>query len=206
MDQRPFKSLDVPVTHDPLPPELVDRWVLPLYLGLMQADTNAARNEAFDILAGLWSNMTEDVARALLRQRDWRPRIVGAHVAACKDLRKLTGWLGRLLLRSDVCYAGSGYCLALAHFDTPESTGFLLEYLHYYLTRSDLWYDQADAMAAIAFLDDRNGTSNLASLMTKWNTFMANKPNWNLDQATAQFARCMAQVSSLSARCSSTAS
>jgi hypothetical protein len=178
----------------------------PLYVGLTSQDTTAVRNEAFDILAGLWPDMTEDVAHTLLRDVNWRSRIVGAHVAACKDLRGLTGWIGRLLLRSDACYAGRGYCVALAHFNTSESTGFLLEYLHYYLTRSDLWFDQAEAMAAIAYLDGRNGTSDLASMMATWETFVANKPRWDLDRAIAGFARRMAQLSSLSARCSGTAS
>lgn len=206
MDPHPFKSLDVPVAREPLPQEMIDRWVIPLYVGLTQRDTAGVRNEAFDILAGLWSDMTEDVAHTLLRPVNWRPRIVGAHVAACKDLRGLTGWIGRLLLRSDLCYAGRGYCVALARFNTPESVDFLLEYLHYYLTRRDLRYDQADAMAAIWYLDSRNGTGNFASMMTRWETFVADKPYGDLDGAIAGFALRMAQVSSLSARCSGTAS
>src|SRR5262245_34445492 len=143
MDQHPFKSLDEPVPGDPLRQEMIDRWVMPLYMGLMRRDITAVRNsEVFDIFAELWPEMTEEVVCTLLRTRNWRPRIVGAHVAACKDLRGLTQWIGRLLLRSDLCYAGRGYCVALAHFNTSESIGFLLEYLHYYLTRSDLSFDQ----------------------------------------------------------------
>jgi hypothetical protein len=185
---------------------MVDRWVAPLYMGLYQRDTNAAWSKAFDILAGLWPDMTEDVAHALLRHANWRMRIVGAHVAACKELRGLTGWLGRLLLRSDMCYAGRGYCVALAHFNTSESAGFLIEYLNYYLTRSDLWYDQGEAMAAVAYLDGCHGTHHLASMMARWETFVADKPYWDLERAIAGFARRMAQVRSLSARCSGPAS
>jgi hypothetical protein len=204
MDPHPFESLDVPAPGEPLPQEMVDRWVKPLHVGLTLGDT-AAWSEAFDLLVGLWPDMTEDVARALLRCMNWRTRIVGAHVAACKDLRGLTGWIGRLLLRSDVCYAGRGYCVALAQFNTSESIDFLLEYLGYYLTRSDLWYDQADAMAAIAYLDGRNGSGHLASMMARWEAFVANKPHWDLDRAIAGFALRMARVRSLSARCSGTA-
>jgi hypothetical protein len=61
-------------------------------------------------------------------------------------------------------------------------------------------------MAAVAYLDGRNGTSNLASMMARWEAFVANKPNWDLDGTMADFALRMAQVSSLSARCSGTAS
>ncbi len=199
MDPSLFQSLDVPVTRESLPQEFVDRWVRPLYMGMLQRETNACRNKAFDNLAELWSDMTEDVVHALLRDLNWRCRIVGAHVAACKDLRAVTGWIGRLLLRSDACYAGRGYCVALARFNTSESTGFLLEYLSYYLTRIDLWYDQAEAMAAIAYLDGCNGTSHLAAMMASWEAFVADKPRWDLDAAIASFARRMEQISSLAA-------
>src|SRR5262245_43788691 len=79
--------------------------------------------------------------------------------------------IGHLLLRSDVCYAGTGYCVALARFNTRDSTGFLLEYLDYYLTRHDLWFDQGCAMGAIGYLDSRDGSNNLESLMEKWVAF-----------------------------------
>ena len=206
MDQHPFQSLEVPDARGPLPPEIADRWVRPLYMRLAQQDTTATRNEVFDLLAGLCPDMTVDVARALLGNRNWRSRTVGAHVAACKDLRELTEWIGRLLLRSDLCYAGRAYCVALAHFNTPESIGFLLEYLHYYLGQVDLWYDQDEAMAAIAYLDGRNGTGNLASMKPRWQTFVANKPSWDLDVAVARFALRMAQIRALSARRSGTPS
>ena len=201
MDRQPFQSLDVPA-DEPLPRAMVDRWVTPLYMRLTQLDTTATRNEVFDLLAGLWPDMTVEVVHALLRNRNWRSRIVGAHVAACRDFRELTEWIGRLLLRSDLCYAGRGYCVALAHFNTPESTGFLLEYLHYYLDQVDLDYDQNEAMAAIAYLDGRNGTSNRASMMARWTRFVANNPSCDLDATIAGFALRMAQISALSARCS----
>lgn len=198
MDRRPFESLYVQVTREPLSHEMLARWVIPLYMKLLGA---GVKREAFDLLAAMCPEMTHDIAHTLLCQMNWRPRLVGAHVAACKSLRDLTGWIGHLLLRSDLCYAGRGYCVALAHFNTPESVGFLLEYLQYYLTRSDLVYDQADAMSAIAYLDGRNGTHHLEALMPSWQAFVADKPSWDLDRATANFARWMDQVSLLSARC-----
>lgn len=205
MDPHPFQSLEVP-EGEPLPRAMVDRWVTPFYMRLHQLDTIATRNEVFDLLAGPCTDMTVEVVQALLRNRNWRSRIVGAHLAACKDLRELTEWIGRLLLRSDLCYAARGYCVALAHFNTRESTSFLLEYLHYYLGQLDLDYDQSDAMAAIAYLDSRNGTSNRISLMASWTRFAAGHPSCDLDAAIAGFALRMAQISALSARCSDTPS
>ncbi len=202
MEQHPFKSLEVPAILELPPQEMLDKWVMPLYKKLMQMDIAAVS----DVLVGLWPDMTEEVVHALLRPVGWRTRIVGAYVAACKDFNELTGWIGRLLLRSDAPYAGGGYCVALARFNTSEAAGFLIEYLDYYLTRSDLWYEQAVAMAAIAYLDDRNNTRNLAPMMAKWETFVANKPRWDLDRSIESFAQRMVQIDLVSARCSGPAS
>lgn len=76
-----------------------------LYGGVDRADV---RNDAFDILAGLWPDMTEDKAQTLLRHVSWRSRTVGAHVAACKNLQGLTGWIGRLEQVSSLSISGSG--------------------------------------------------------------------------------------------------
>jgi hypothetical protein len=99
--QHPFKSLDVPAMRGPPPPEVIARWVKPLYLKLF-----AGRDEVLDLVVELWPDMTEGLARGLLGYFDWRPRLVGAYVAALKELRSLTQLIGRLLLRSDVCYGG----------------------------------------------------------------------------------------------------
>jgi hypothetical protein len=105
--------------------------------------------------------MNRDVAYALLAATDWRPRRVGAYIVALRELHELTDEVGGLLLRSDVCYAGGDYCLALAQLNAPRSRKYLQEYLDYYLTRHDLWFGQSSAISAIAYLDEVNGMHDL---------------------------------------------
>ncbi len=195
--QHPFKSLDVPEIRSPWPQGVTSKWVAPLYMKLLSA--NAAQRETFDIIIKLLPDATEDLVTSLLSYFHWRSRIVGAYVAAFADQRSQTGLIGRLLLRSDVCYAGRGYCVALAHFNTPEAVGYLREYLNYYLTRNDLWYDQLHAMSAIAYLDIQNGTDDLPSMMGKWEEFMAGKPMRDLKKSISAFGDLMATITALSA-------
>lgn len=201
MHRHPFESLEVPVNQEPLPREVLERWVQPLYMEMFSGDV--AQDEVVDTIIALWPDMTEEMARRLLGSFNWRTRIVGAYIAALKDLRSMTELIGRLLLRSDVCYAASGYCVALVHFNTPESLKFILEYLDYYLTRVDLWFDQNVAMGAIAHLDAQNATHNLESMMDKWRTFVADKPRWDLKRYIAAFGRRMTRFDAVSARCAS---
>ncbi len=191
-----FDSLDVPV-DDSLTQSMINSWVVPVYMELNQGDVDAVA----EVFIRLWPEMSQEVVEQLLRARNWRPRIVGSYLAALREFRPLTNWIGRLLLRSDVCYAGMGYCVALTRFNTAEAIEYLIAYLGHYLLYRDLWFDQAQAMAAIAYLDRRNGTENLASLMPKWEAFVADKPNWNLASSISRFTSQMERLDSLAARC-----
>jgi hypothetical protein len=42
-------------------------------------------------------------------------------------------------------------------------------------------------MGAVALLDETNSTTILSSYEPKWQTFVANKPNWNLDRSLSAF-------------------
>ena len=120
----PFSALAVTVIDGALPEHLRSHWVKPLYMGFLSASSR-------QVVAARIPEMTEDVARQLLSYFDWRPRIVGAHIVALRRYVGLTELVGRLLLRSDVCYAGTGYCYALAKINTAESRKFLHDYLDY---------------------------------------------------------------------------
>lgn len=61
--------------------------------------------------------------------------------------------------------------------------------LDYYLTKVDLWFDQADALAALQHLDAVNGTARAARYEQRWLAFVANKPNWDLAGTVSRFQR-----------------
>lgn len=124
-----------------------------------------------------------------MTEYNWRPRLTGAFFAALRHLTPVEDHIGRLLVRSDLCYAGKLYCVALAEFNTPVGLEYLRRYLMYYLTRPDLDFDQDDAMGAIAWLDGQNGTRMYESFLPLWQTFVDAK-SWkpNLEKSVALFA------------------
>jgi len=127
----------------------------------------------------------------LLTHFDWRSRVAGALLVALQRREAFADRIGRLFLRSDVCYAGATYCLALATFNTPSSIQVLKCYLDYYLERKDLWFDQNSAMAALAYLDHMNRTSAASQFASRWEAFVADKPSWNLERSVQFFAESM---------------
>ena len=109
------------------------------------------------------------------------------YFAAINNYRELEDFIGKHLLKSEVCYAGSGYCLALATFATDKAKNYLITYLDYYLDRKDLWFVQAIAYCALDYLDKYAA----ARLTIKWNSFIADKENWDLEQNRSRFIDCM---------------
>src|SRR5471032_297464 len=189
----PFAALEVPMDTGMLASELRETWVQPLYFGIHKA-------AAQDFLVGNAHCITVELISQLLANFDWRSRTVGAYLVAVSDKAELTTWIDRLLLRSDVCYAGAAYCFALAAINSEESIAFLEEYLSYYLSQTELWFDQAHAMAALSYLDDVNGTARAAHYGEEWASFVANKTNWNLEESIARFTESMIKLQNIRSR------
>jgi hypothetical protein len=186
----PFSVIEVPTSEERLPNEIVERWVRPLYFGLQREDVDTF------LLSNL-SAADDQLVDLLLTHFDWRPRTAGAYLAALNGRKQFTERIGHLLLRSDVCYAGSAYCLALAAFNNPKGCDFLDQYLSYYLGRSDLWFDQGDAMAAVAYLDKLNGSNKLGQFLPQWEVFVTGKSGWNLQDSVTRFDGKMQHFHSL---------
>lgn len=184
MHGSPFAELQVPVNTELLPANVRDKWVRPLYFGLNKP-------EARQLVKHHIREVDDGLISQLLAAFDWRPRTAAAFLAAITSRTCFTEQIGRLLLRSDICYAGAAYCVALAEFNTPEAVEFLDRYLAYYLKQTDLWFDQRSAMAALAYLDRLNQTARLAHHMDEWNHFIQNKSGWNLSDAIVHFEESM---------------
>lgn len=176
---------------------MLGRWCEPLYLiDLTQPDPASV-----GALQGLWAQIDRDIVLRLLAEPDWRPRQVAAYLIALKRLPDFDDVIGRLLLRSDVCIAGRAYCLALTESNTPAARGYLQRYLDYYLTRPELRFDQDQAMAAIALLDQINKTDMLPEYRDRWNAFVADKPSLNLQRSIERFRSELAGLDRLCAHC-----
>jgi hypothetical protein len=188
----PFESLPVRVEYGSPHRTVFDRWIRPFYHPCLThpLETELPLRESFALI-------DEDLARQLLAYFDWRPRVVGAFFAGLKRFVDVTDEIGRLLLRSDVCYAGRAYCVTLARFNTPSAVQYLREYLDYYLRRPDLWFDQQAALSALQFLDEKNHTAYAAPLLPIWQDFVADKPNWDLARSTVGFSTHMDSIAQL---------
>ena len=180
----PFAALQIPVSYQMLSATIRDTWVVPLYHGLSQPPVKT-------FITSHRHHINDVLITQLLTHFDWRSRTAAAYLAAVANRSNLTPHMGRLLLRSDVCYAGEAYCIALAAFNSTESIAFLNEYLGYYLTRTDFYFDQGSAMAALSYLDRLNGTSMVVQHLDAWNQFVLEKPHWNLNDSIVHFNKIM---------------
>lgn len=89
---------------------------------------------------------------------EWRARLTAAWLIGVDRREAFRERIGNLLLDSEVCYSGRGYCFALARLGTHADAEILTAYLDRYLPRADLRYDQPDALGALLRLDVRLGT------------------------------------------------
>lgn len=184
-----YSDLEVPSSMNPLSDEIISKWIAPFYMwGIRSPEQFIA---SYSPIRG---EITVDLCRSLLVSFNWRPRIVAAYFAAIEKFTELEEHIGRLLLRSDVCYAGQGYALALGIFNTVGSIDFLKRYLDHYLKRNDLWFDQPDAMAALHFTDCLNGTSNFDDYLPLWQAFVSDKPKHDLNGVLELFRQDVANV------------
>jgi hypothetical protein len=117
------------------------------------------------------------------RRGDWRPRLVAAYLIALDRRAGFRDVIGDLLLDSQVCYSGQGYCFALAAFGTGRDAEILTAYLERYLPRIDLRYDQAWALGALLHLDERLGSHHAErfrvpdGLWDRWAAGHSNSPS-----------------------------
>ena len=172
----PYAELLVPISNERPHPRFVEKWVSPFYRSrLRDADKFVAD------YSSIRSELSSELISELLIYSDWRPRIVGAYFSAIQGLTGFTEHIGRLLLRSDLAYAGSGYALALTSFNSSLARDFLDKYLSHYLLRTDLWFDQGSVMAATVYLDRINDTHVIDKHIAGWQAFIEDKPNLDLE-------------------------
>jgi hypothetical protein len=181
--RNPFENIEVPRNDEELSNEFIDKWVAPFY---MTSLSNADETTIFSFAATA-KEINIETVKLLLGDFDWRTRITGAFFAAINNYKELENIIGRHLLKSEVCYAGIGYCLALATFGSDQSKDYLTTYLNYYLQRKDLWFDQADAFCALEYLDKEQAEK----LTDKWNLFVTDKKHWSLEKSREHFNDCM---------------
>lgn len=190
----PFSSAEVLAADDALSLEECNKFVDPFYRVSFQSVDDAFLRS----LRSVYPGITPKIVELMLIEYNWSPRLTGAFFATLKRFNSFEDHIGRLLVRSDLCFAGKLYCTALAEFNSPAGLGYLKRYLEYYLTRPDLDYNQAEAMGAIAYLDVKNGTKIFNEILPRWEDYgkaKIYKPD--LDRAVIDFAREMEALHNL---------
>ncbi len=193
--QNPFQHIEVPLSEEELTEEFIDRWVLPFYM----VSLSSLDEELIRTFANSAREIDPNVVYKLLSEFNWRTRITGAFFAAINNYTEFEDIIGKHLLKSEVCYAGAGYCLALAIFGTDNSKNYLRTYLHYYLDRRDLWFDQPQAFCALEYLDINAANE----LKEKWQTFSGDKSG-SLEKSREYFLESIASLEKIKAAISNT--
>ena len=104
---------------------------------------------------------------AVLLDSEWRSRLTASWLIGLDKREQFRDRIGGLLLASEVCYAGQGYCLALARFASPADADLLAAYLDAYLPQPDKRYDQDWALGALLHIDAVLGTDRAGRFLTE---------------------------------------
>lgn len=147
---------------------LVGTFVIPFYLRILHGNyvgellvpENPKRAAFIRKAKEALAVITTGEAEQLFQDRNWRCRIVAAWFCGLKHWRHFSDTIGSLLIPSRQCYAGQGYCFALASFADSQSASHLCRYLDEYLTQPDKQYDQHWAMPALIWIDKHTGTTH----------------------------------------------
>jgi hypothetical protein len=160
----PFAELEHYSNENKLEPEFIKKWCVPFYMfGINNADEFIRNFEP------IRAELNLEVVKKLLGDFNWRTRIVGAYFASIMEFKTVEDIIGIHLLKSQVCYAGNGYCLTLATFNTQNGVEYLKKYLEYYLTKKDLIFDQSGVMLALKWTDKINGTNEMDNYLNLYN-------------------------------------
>jgi hypothetical protein len=149
------------VTKDPLM-SIYKQWVHPCYLQLLHGnfrglclaeESSPEQDELIRWFRRALTEITPDVIDTLLEQTEWRARLTASWFCGLKGWRQFRESLGQSLVESKVCFAGQGYCMALACFADRASADYLCAYLDRWLPQLDKYYDQHWAMPALQRID-----------------------------------------------------
>ncbi len=126
-----------------------------LYLRVLHGNlTSSLPAEASAIASELKRSndaLTDAQVAELLEWKDWRHKLCAGWFVALGRRAALIDRVGERLLRSETCFAGQGYCLALALCADEAGTRYLASYLSMYLPVGERDYDQEWAIGALTY-------------------------------------------------------
>jgi hypothetical protein len=178
----------------------IEQFVGPHYLEFLHGNFLSLEGEELasfvtsirNALAEIQPNQVERLLRI-----PWREQLTGAWFAGFQNWSQFAERIGELLLSSMTCYAGQGYCFALACFADTTSSEYLCRYLDKYLPQRDKYYDQLWAMSSLIWIDETKQTDYSLKFLAAdglWERFVADKTRhggWDLAGHRLRFSRIM---------------
>lgn len=191
--QNPFENMLSHQNDVECDNQFIKKWVVPVYLAGL-----SGKEETLLVFKSLMPQLTHEILLKMLGEFGWRQRIAGAYFAAISKHQAVEDVIGTHLLKSEVCYAGRGYCLALASFETITAQKYLIQYLEYYLSRSDLDFDQSSALGALAFLDPLLGSSHASKLRPTYDVWQQQRSHRRkAEDVIEYFRKDMARITTI---------
>ncbi len=182
----PFEQLEIPKNDFNLSQEFLNKYAIPYYRHIPLIEQDKSNIEIFK------KNKLEFapiILSNLLGDSNWRTQQTGAYFVAINNFNQFEEIIGKLLLKSELYFAGRIFALTLGHFNTITGLQYLLNYLDYYLTTINLYYDQREVLDTVKYLDEVNKTRNFDKYEELWEKFIYNKPFWIADVKTEDVRR-----------------
>ena len=143
-------------------PRLYNAYVWPFYLKLLNGNlVFLGFDEKGERLPPTLPKQIADAARSisdeqlneLLAEAGWRSSLPAAWFIGLTRRSRYVDQIGELLLASEMCFAGQGYCMALGLIGGERCREYLHRYLWRYLPLRGRLYDQHWAIGALTHLE-----------------------------------------------------
>lgn len=135
----------------------IDTLVRPFYLrflhGNFSHEEESVRTSFFALLHQAAAAADQKSITRLFNAGGWRERLSAAWFVGLLKLDGFEDRISDLLLKSETCFAGQGYCFALARLASDSASESLQNYLIRYLPVGTEEYDQEWAIGALHFID-----------------------------------------------------
>ena len=135
----------------------IDTLVRPFYLrflhGNFSHEEESIRTSFFASLHQAAPTADPQSITRLFDSGGWRERLSAAWFVGLLKLDGFEDRISDLLLKSETCFAGQGYCFALARLASDSASVSLQNYLIRYLPVGTKEYDQEWAIGALHFIN-----------------------------------------------------
>jgi len=188
--ETPFSALPTYINGFSLDQTFLKKWVIPFYMKMLNS-VEDVKSE----LKTIKSEISEEIVTMLLGDFNWRTRSVGAYFAGIVDLKSKTEVIGNLFLKSEVCYAGETYAVALSTLNQEFAIEYFEKYLNYYLGCPQYFFEQDIVLAGLMVLTQNDKDYDIQRFAEMHFEYKkAQNSNPDLDRYLDRFTRLRSEI------------